>query len=51
MTDTPMSEFERARVALGYVPADDRETWRKVGMALKAEFGDEGFVLWSEWSS
>ncbi|WP_017772312.1 DUF927 domain-containing protein [Paraburkholderia kururiensis] len=45
-----MSEFERARVALGYVPADDRDTWRKVGMALKAEFGDEGFVLWSEWS-
>ncbi|WP_184307834.1 DUF927 domain-containing protein, partial [Burkholderia pseudomallei] len=45
-----MSEFERARVALGYVPPDDRDTWRQVGMALKAEFGEEGFALWNEWS-
>ncbi|WP_216092373.1 PriCT-2 domain-containing protein, partial [Burkholderia sola] len=45
-----MSEFERARVALGYVPPDDRDTWSQVGMALKAEFGEEGFALWSEWS-
>ena len=37
-----MSEFERARVALGYVPPDDRDTWSQVGMALKAEFGEEG---------
>lgn len=45
-----MSEFERARIALGYVQPDDRETWRQAGMALKAEFGEEGFALWSEWS-
>ncbi|WP_175999271.1 DUF927 domain-containing protein [Burkholderia stabilis] len=45
-----MSEFERARVALGYVPPDDRDTWSQVGMALKAEFGEEGFALWNEWS-
>ncbi|AOJ09246.1 DUF927 domain-containing protein [Burkholderia mayonis] len=45
-----MSEFERARAALGYVPPDDRDTWRQVGMAVKAEFGEEGFPLWSEWS-
>lgn len=45
-----MSEFERARVALGYVPPDDRDTWRQVGMALKAEFDEEGFALWNEWS-
>lgn len=45
-----MSEFERASVALGYVPADDRDTWRQAGMALKAEFGEEGFTLWNEWS-
>ncbi len=45
-----MSEFERASVALGYVPADDRDTWRQAGMALKAEFGEEGFALWNEWS-
>lgn len=45
-----MSEFERARVALGYVPPDDRDTWSQVGMALKAEFDEEGFALWNEWS-
>ncbi|RKP56613.1 DUF927 domain-containing protein [Pararobbsia silviterrae] len=50
MSDTTLSEFERARVALGYIPPDDRETWRKAGMALKAEFGEEGFALWSDWS-
>ncbi|SEB76432.1 DUF927 domain-containing protein [Paraburkholderia caballeronis] len=45
-----MSEYERARIALDHVPPDDRETWRKAGMALKAEFGEEGFALWNEWS-
>ncbi|RIV74810.1 hypothetical protein D2V84_10080, partial [Burkholderia pseudomallei] len=50
MSNAPMSEFERARVALGYVPPDDRDTWSQVGMALKAEFGEEGFALWNEWS-
>ncbi|WP_153134749.1 DUF927 domain-containing protein [Paraburkholderia agricolaris] len=50
MADSLHDELERARIALGYIPPDDRETWRKVGMALKAEFGEEGFALWSEWS-
>ncbi len=50
MSNTHMTEFERARVALGYIPPDDRDTWRQVGMALKAGFGEEGFSLWSEWS-
>lgn len=50
MSNTHMSEFERARVALGYVQPDDRDTWRQVGMALKAEFDEEGFALWSDWS-
>ncbi|MFM0287894.1 DUF927 domain-containing protein [Paraburkholderia megapolitana] len=45
-----MSEYERARVALGYVPPDDRETWQRMGMALKAEFGEEAFSAWNEWS-
>ncbi|WP_186131974.1 DUF927 domain-containing protein [Burkholderia gladioli] len=50
MSHAPLSEFERARVALGYIVPDDRDTWRQIGMALKAEFGDEGFTLWNEWS-
>ncbi|ARK88781.1 DUF927 domain-containing protein [Burkholderia pseudomallei] len=50
MSHAPLSEFERARVALGYIAPDDRDTWSQVGMALKAEFGEEGFALWNEWS-
>ena len=36
--------------ALSFVPADDRETWLKMGMAVKVELGDEGFGLWDHWS-
>jgi len=35
---------------LQYIPARDRDTWIKVGMALKLEFGDDGFSLFDEWS-
>ncbi|MFM0319748.1 DUF927 domain-containing protein [Paraburkholderia nemoris] len=45
-----MSEFERARIALGYIPPDDRDIWVRMAMALKAEFGDEALALWSDWS-
>lgn len=37
--------------ALRFVPADDRETWLHVGMAVKSELGDNGFALWDDWSS
>lgn len=36
--------------ALRFIPADDRETWVKVGMAIKAEMGDSGYRLWDYWS-
>jgi len=40
------------RRALAAIPADiDREIWVRVGMALKAELGSDGFDLWSEWSA
>ena len=35
---------------LEYIPAHDRDTWIKVGMALKSEFCDGGFALYDEWS-
>jgi hypothetical protein len=37
---------------LDFIPADcDRETWWKVGAALKVELGDDrGFKAWREWS-
>jgi len=50
MADKPMPEIERVQIALGYIQPDDRDTWRKVGMALKAEFGEDGYSIWIEWS-
>lgn len=40
------------REALACIPADfDRDTWARVGMAIKSEMPDEGgFELWDEWS-
>ncbi|RZU46823.1 putative DNA primase/helicase [Fluviicoccus keumensis] len=37
--------------ALAFIPAHDRETWLRVGMALKSELGEEGFPLWNDWSA
>lgn len=37
--------------ALSFIPADDRETWIKCGMAIKAELGDAGFDAWDRWSA
>jgi putative DNA primase/helicase len=35
---------------LGFIPADDRVVWLRVGAALKHELGDAGFPLWDAWS-
>lgn len=45
-----MNEYDKARAALAYVPNHERETWVRMGMALKAEFGEAGLDLWDEWS-
>ena len=44
---------ELIRDALAYIPPDvERDTWARVGMAIKSELpGDAGFSLWDEWSS
>jgi hypothetical protein len=36
--------------ALQYVPADDRDDWRRVGQALFHQFGEPGRELWDRWS-
>lgn len=36
--------------ALAYISADDRNTWQRMGHALKT-LGEEGRDLWFEWSS
>jgi hypothetical protein len=37
--------------ALRCIPADDRDIWLQVGMALKDELGDRGRPLWDAWSA
>lgn len=39
------------RDALRYLDESDRDTWVRMGMAVKAEFGDAGFDAWDEWST
>ncbi|WP_249216108.1 AAA family ATPase [Burkholderia cenocepacia] len=44
------ADEERIRAALSHVPADDRDTWVQMGMAIKAELGEAGFDFWDDWS-
>ncbi len=45
-----MSDLERIREAVGFVPPDDRNTWLRMGMAIKSEVGESGFDVWDAWS-
>ena len=36
--------------ALSSIPAQDREVWVQVGMAIKSSLGDAGFPIWDYWS-
>ena len=47
IADTIVKADEICRI----IPADDYEVWIKVGMILKAEFGENGYNLWDSWSS
>ncbi|MBK6601042.1 MAG: PriCT-2 domain-containing protein [Betaproteobacteria bacterium] len=40
----------RIEVALRHLPADDRALWLRIGMAIKAGMGEDGFDLWDDWS-
>jgi hypothetical protein len=44
-------KLNQASQVLQVVPANDRAIWIKIGMALKAEFGDQAFTLFDEWSA
>lgn len=41
---------EEIRFALTYISADERDVWVRMGMAIKDEFGEDGFALFDEWS-
>ncbi|HCU68162.1 MAG TPA: hypothetical protein DGF30_02815 [Desulfomicrobium sp.] len=43
-------EWPRVESALTVIDAADREAWTRCGMAIKAEFGEDGFSLWDGWS-
>lgn len=43
-------DIERIRDALQYIPAIDRRTWVKMGMAVKSALGEAGFDIWMAWS-
>jgi len=42
--------IDRIRDALAHIPADDRDTWVRIGMAVKSELGEGGFDTWLTWS-
>ncbi|MBK1723219.1 DUF927 domain-containing protein [Thiocystis violacea] len=44
------NDQERIREALSFVPSEDRDTWLKMGMAIKSEIGASGFDIWDDWS-
>ena len=44
---TSVNEIENA---LAFMPNDDRETWTRIGMAIKDELSDAGFDIWDVWS-
>ena len=42
---------QRVEHALKFIDADtDRDSWAKVAMAIKSEFGDDGIEIFGEWS-
>lgn len=45
-----MSDINRIRDALSFIPSDGRDVWVKMGMAIKSEVGDDGFDVWNSWS-
>ncbi|ODT82149.1 MAG: hypothetical protein ABS69_05320 [Nitrosomonadales bacterium SCN 54-20] len=44
------SDIERIRKALQFIDASNRDTWVRMGMAIKSEVGDAGFDIWDTWS-
>jgi hypothetical protein len=44
------TEVREIRSALAYIDADDRDTWIRIGMALKSTGSVSAFGLWDEWS-
>lgn len=50
MSKQYQSPIDRIRTALSHIDAHDRAIWVRMAMAVKSELGEEGFVIWDEWS-
>lgn len=42
--------LDDVRDALRYLDESNRDTWVRIGGAIKNEFGDDGFDVWDKWS-
>lgn len=42
--------MNRIRNALQFIPAQERDVWVTMAMAVKSELGDGGFDIWNDWS-
>ncbi|MDB5911183.1 MAG: hypothetical protein JWP34_5300 [Massilia sp.] len=42
--------MQKAISALSFIPPHDRETWVRMGMAIKSEFAEDGLDMWDSWS-
>ena len=45
-----MPDTQRIADALHFIDASDRDTWLRIGMAIKSELADVGFDVWAQWS-
>lgn len=44
-------QYEDAKAALPFIPADERDMWTKVGMALHSTNDGRAYDLWCQWSA
>ena len=45
-----MDDYDNIRNALSHIDPHDRDTWFRMGAAIKDELGENGFEMWDEWS-
>lgn len=50
MTDFDRCTLDDVAAALTFIDAHNRDTWVRMGMAVKSEFGADGFDTWDVWS-
>lgn len=43
-------DIQSVEDALQYIDSSDRDTWIRVGLGIKKEFGETGFDVWNNWS-